>query len=84
MQVGHPAVVHQYSVDAAKIYSYGCGMGRVLRKHNYPLWFVAYNLLRPFGGMLLSVLMGNFPKANYHKAALTGRFNGWQTKILKP
>lgn len=84
IQVGHPAVIHQYNADAAKIYSYGGGMGRVLRKHKYPLWFVAYSLLRPFGGMLISILAGNFSKANHHKAALIGRFKGWQARLSEP
>ena len=66
--------------DPSRALSYGAGMGRVLRKHNYPLWFVCYQLLRPLGGALLSFSMGNFNRAKYHVAVLRGRILGWLSR----
>jgi GT2 family glycosyltransferase len=61
----------------AKARSYGSGIGRVLRKHNYPLWAVAYQLIRPLGGAVLAVLNRNFGKSRYHWAIFAGRAAGW-------
>lgn len=61
-------------------YRYALGLGRVLRKHGYPFWFVAYYWLRPLGGVLLSLLMGKVDKARYYWAVLGGRLLGWLSK----
>lgn len=63
-----------------KGFGYGCGMGRVLRKHNYPFWFVLYQWFRPFGGMILAMLSSNIGNSRYHRAILLGRVLGWLVK----
>lgn len=76
--VYHPQSVTAYDTAALKrAISYGAGMGRVLRKHHYPMWFVFYNWLRPAGGAILSCLLFNFSKCRYHYASLMGRVKGW-------
>jgi len=60
-----------------KTYSYALGRGRVLRKHNTPLWFVFYNWLRPVAGILVSILQGNLGRIHPHWATLQGRVKGW-------
>ncbi|GAW94024.1 glycosyltransferase family 2 protein [Calderihabitans maritimus] len=76
--VYHPQPVKQYDVRAViRARSYGAGMGRVLRKHSYPIWFVAYQWLRSAGGIFLSLAAGRFNKAIHHWAALQGKFLGW-------
>lgn len=76
--VYHPQPVFVYDSAALKrAISYGAGMGRVLHKHHYPLWFVCYNWLRPAGGAILSCLCCNFHKGEYHWAVLKGRVKGW-------
>jgi len=61
----------------AKARHYGMGIGRVLRKHRYPLHFVAYHLVRPFGGALLYLSEGQPQRARYHWSIFSGRVNGW-------
>jgi len=61
----------------AKARHYGMGIGRVLRKHRYPLRSVAYHLSRPFCGALLSLSKGQSHKARYHWSIFLGRLNGW-------
>lgn len=56
---------------------YGMGMGRVLRKHCFPLRSVAHHLIRPAGGALLSLAAGNLSKARYHWSIFAGRADGW-------
>lgn len=58
-------------------YGSSLAFGYVLRKHKYPLWFVSYSWLRPFGGACLSLLAFKWGKARYHYSALTGRITGW-------
>lgn len=79
--VFHPnPLEHGYREAAERAYSYGAGIGRVWRKHDYPLWLVAYYLLRPLGGALLSLAKGHVSKAHYHWSALRGRVRGWSSK----
>lgn len=74
----HPSLPeHDYSKLAERAYGYGAGIGRVWRKHDYPLWLVAYYLLRPVGGAALSTIQGRKDKARYHFSALRGRLRGW-------
>jgi glycosyltransferase involved in cell wall biosynthesis len=61
----------------AKARRYGMGIGRVLRKHEYPLGLVARHLIRPAGGAILSALRGNGDKARYHWSIFSGRACGW-------
>ena len=78
LYVFHPSPPeHDYSRLADRAYGYGAGIGRVWRKHNYPLWLVAYYLLRPLGGACLSFITGDKDKACYYIAAFRGRFKGW-------
>jgi glycosyltransferase involved in cell wall biosynthesis len=61
----------------AKARKYGMGMGRVLRKHHYPVWSVAYHLARPLGGAAQALLTGSPGKAQYHWSVFAGRLDGW-------
>ena len=60
-----------------KTYAYAMGRGRVLRKHQAPLWFVFYHLARPLLGMILSVLLGRVERIKSYWATLRGRMQGW-------
>jgi glycosyltransferase involved in cell wall biosynthesis len=76
--VHHPRIRPEFdSAGTARAESYGRGMGRVLRKHGYPWWFVLYQGARPLGGALISAITGRLPKARYHCAVLRGRRQGW-------
>jgi glycosyltransferase involved in cell wall biosynthesis len=56
---------------------YGRGIGRVLRKHRYPLPSLAWHLLRPFGGALMYLASVRPEKARYHWSVFAGRMSGW-------
>lgn len=76
--VHHAQHVAQYNRQAfRRAYSYGAGMGRVLRKHEYPLWFVLYEWAKSGGGGFVSLLRGRFGKARHHWSALSGKVAGW-------
>ena len=66
-----------YQSAVGRAYSYGAGIGRVWRKHDYPLWLVAYYLLRPAGGAFLSLISARLGKAHYHWSGFRGRIRGW-------
>jgi glycosyltransferase involved in cell wall biosynthesis len=56
---------------------YAMGIGRVLRKHDYSMASVAYHLIRPLGGAVLSLASGNSDKSHYHWSIFAGRAAGW-------
>lgn len=75
--VVHASFVPPYATMAARrAYSYGCGMGRVLRKHRYPLWSRMKYLVRPLGGMVLSLIRWRLPEAKYRWSTFRGRLEG--------
>jgi GT2 family glycosyltransferase len=78
IQVIHPNPLGKgYRHAAERARRYGAGVGRVWRKHRFPIWFVGYNLARPLGGAGLSLILGRIDKAAYHWCAFRGRLSGW-------
>lgn len=59
-----------------KGFHYGAGMGRVLRKHRYPLWYRGRAVLRPFGGACLAAAKGRFAETQFYLARALGRLKG--------
>jgi glycosyltransferase involved in cell wall biosynthesis len=59
-----------------KAFHYGAGMGRVLSKHHYRLWYNLYAILRPLAGVTLSLVTLRARKAAYHLAIAKGRVFG--------
>ena len=52
--IEHPDASPVYDGAAsARGHAYGLGMGYMLRKHDFPLWYVGYMLLRAAGGGVL-------------------------------
>lgn len=62
-------------------YSYGCGTGRVLKKHHYPLDLVLFKLMEQFAGMMISLLQMNGKRFRYHQATFKGRLTGWRSSV---
>lgn len=56
----------------------GASIGYLLRKHNYPPRTVATMLVRPAGGLVLSVLKNDRARAGFHAATLRGRLLGYR------
>lgn len=63
-----------------RTFAYGCGMGRVLSKHHYPLWFKARSLIRPLGGAALYLTKFSKPRAELHWIRCIGRARGLWTR----
>jgi glycosyltransferase involved in cell wall biosynthesis len=77
LRVHHPqpwTVIDQR--DATRAYVYGCGMGRVLNKHDYPLWFKARMLLRPLIAGLMHGARLDRARASLHLHRCAGRLRG--------
>lgn len=66
----------------ARAYRYAAGMGRVMRKHDYPLWFLVYYSARNLGASLLNLALGKRSRAFASWAALWGRLDGWRQGAL--
>jgi GT2 family glycosyltransferase len=55
----------------------GLGQGRVLRRHGYPPWFVAYRVAQLVAGSAMFLLTGRPAKARFYLAMAWGRARGW-------
>lgn len=77
LSVVHPPAVPPYTEEnVRKAYSYGRGMGLMLKRHGMPVSMKARWLYRPLGGAVLALGSGNSFKARYHWATFTGRLRG--------
>jgi len=77
LHVHHPPVDRSSGQQAfSRAYSYGCGTGRVMRLHSFPLDSKLRILVRPLMGALEWGLRGNMNRARYHLAVLRGRARG--------
>jgi GT2 family glycosyltransferase len=74
--VFHTNSILYTQTDCKKAFRYAVGMGRVLSKHRYKLSYNLYQILRPIGGALLSLLTLRARKAAYHLAIARGRLCG--------
>ncbi|MDQ7842944.1 MAG: glycosyltransferase [Armatimonadota bacterium] len=72
-------VYHEQPVrnSAALGFSYGMGMGRVLRKHHYPPWFVFQQVSRAVIGAVAAAAAGRRDDARFRWAVARGRVLGW-------
>lgn len=74
----HDDSIPGYSQQDAHIaYSYGAGMGRVLKKHRYPASYTLWMTLKPGINALRYFLMLQPHRAKYYYAVAVGRALGW-------
>ncbi len=62
--------------ELEKAYRYACGVGFVLKKHKYPLDFVAFDVLRPMVNAIRALAVGDRYKAKFMAAMARGRLRG--------
>ena len=55
----------------------GASVGFILRKHGYPIRTVVRMLIRPLGGVTVSLARGDLTRARFHAATLAGRVRGY-------
>lgn len=78
LEIFHPSPQPRYgSSTVTRGRKYGRGMGYVLRRHRYPLWFFLYWCARPACGSLLFAARRDPARAKYYWASLVGRLEGW-------
>lgn len=81
LTVHHDEPLKEYNEAAIRRgYNYGLGMGRILKKNNYPLDFVLAKLLNQIGGMVVALVTFNLPRFKYHREVFKGRLSGWLAK----
>ncbi len=72
-------VRHDVRVDDTRIGSRdGASVGYLLRKHEYPTDSVARMLVRPLGGIVVSLARMDRARASYHAATFRGRIRGYR------
>ena len=77
--VEHPLVPDDPSIGRRD----GATVGYLLRKHRYPLKTRARMLVRPLGGIALSLAGADLDRARYHAASFRGRLRGLRSKRAK-
>lgn len=79
IQVGHPRGDYN---DHPRAFRYGAGLGRVLRMRSAPLSHVALLVIvRPLGGIMLSLLRRRWGAASFYMHSLRGRLYGWRAPV---
>ena len=77
LNVIHPQPVSPYDAKAMRrAYEYGCGRGRVLRKHQYPLRERAKTLVWPLKRAVACAVNLKTAEARYHWNVFRGRSRG--------
>jgi glycosyltransferase involved in cell wall biosynthesis len=64
-------------ISLKRAFTYGTGLGYVLRKHKVEVVTTLNFLIRPTGGMIVFLLKGNLMQANYYWDTLRGRLSGY-------
>ena len=77
--VVHPEKVLSGEALRATAFRDGASVGYLLRKHRYAPRVVARMLVRPVGGLLLSLVRRDRAAAGFHLATLRGRLLGYRT-----
>jgi len=75
--VNHPSLDPRLGLNQVKAYQYALGMGRVLRKHHYPILYVSSVLARTALRIVREGLSGNSQMACYIMAIFSGRIHGY-------
>jgi glycosyltransferase involved in cell wall biosynthesis len=61
-----------------RAFRYGAGFGYVLRKHHFGIGVIGTFLIRPFGGVVVSLLRRRWLAAGYYRQTLRGRWYGYR------
>ncbi len=81
----HPQPVPPYDAKAMRrAYEYGCGRGRVLSKHGYPLRARVGTLVEPLKRVMVCAASLRLAQAYYHWNVLRGRSRGLLSKVDVP
>ncbi len=78
MVVNHPVFIGPWTVKRG--YSYGNGMGRVLRKHHYSVFRAFYSATLQWIRAVMALITLNFPRMLFHLAMAGGRLTGYFRK----
>lgn len=76
--VNHPDHIPDFNrAEITKGRGYGLGMGKVMRKHHYPIRFVIIQFLSPLGSSIKAIFKFNLSRARYFLNVSIGRIFGW-------
>jgi hypothetical protein len=81
LHVEHDAYAYDDASLAALGLRDGLSLGYILRKHSFPRSEVARRLLRPAGGVLVSLIRRDRRRARFHAATLRGRILGYTAAV---
>jgi len=77
--IDHPHPHRSWEAKYDRSYAYGLGKGHVLRRRGCPLWFIAYQFLRPACHATARLISGQPRRARNYWAAARGICAGWMS-----
>lgn len=81
LYIYHPNPIITYNEKAIiRSFKYGCGRGKFLRMHDYPLWHVFYIWSLYIAGIAIGLFQLNISKAKFYLFGLKGRVTGYLDK----
>jgi GT2 family glycosyltransferase len=79
LHVFHPARRRRHDRESAAAgRQFGMGLGRVLRKHGYPWWYVMYQAAGAVEGAAVGLARGRPLDARFQLSVARGRVSGWR------
>lgn len=82
LRVLHPRMSSKITSDDINMtYNYALGAGRVLRRHKYNKFVVAWHCLRPILGAFAAIASGKLNLAQLRYRRAIGRFDGWRSSL---
>ncbi|MGK0499671.1 MAG: glycosyltransferase involved in cell wall biosynthesis [Oceanicoccus sp.] len=80
MQVFHPPSTHKANnTNKLRTQTYARGLGRVLAKHQLPLWMIISSFGMSALRITASLICLKSDTARWHQQALIGKWQGWQS-----
>jgi hypothetical protein len=79
LHVFHPARRRRHDRESVRAgRQFGMGLGRVLRKHGYPWWYVIYQSVGAVWGAAVGLARGRPYDARFQLNVARGRIDGWR------
>jgi|Deesub1362A_J573_1020465.scaffolds.fasta_scaffold01190_5 GT2 family glycosyltransferase len=81
LTVFHPQPRNDRTIDALnRVREYAQGVGRVLRKHRFPAWYLPYRCCLTLLKSFYLFMLGRFTEGQHCLVSIRGRITGWKAE----
>lgn len=76
--IAHDEPVTLYNMNTMnRAFRYGAGLGRAIKRHNYPVTVIMNFLIRSLGGVIINLFSKQYGRAGFYCSVFLGRLFGW-------